>query len=334
MVQLQENTASLSEEGWPPEPSGITPLLRLLAWEGGQALSSDLGDSRVSEAQRQRRQAGQTRGRGWGGGRARTDRPRILPPPPASVSRLCPVERSGTRGGVRRPPGPARRNLVGQAGGSQCTLAPRGSSNDSLTRKKKKKKKPLPGPGPASQPPSPPPPRSSQGKQLLTSPCVLPARSLLPGGRGRGARPGGGADRPPLGLLLPSLLLSASTRSGLPAPASVRGLAGFLPGGEVSGLPRCSLPCPLVPAAPAVRSLPSASPALPGCPLHPSPGAPGSRSPSSAPGSPRSPSPRPRARPSGWCGPGCPGPSGLQAAWLLRCRGAGGGGALARDGPV
>uniref|UniRef100_A0A452S4F8 Latent transforming growth factor beta binding protein 3 n=1 Tax=Ursus americanus TaxID=9643 RepID=A0A452S4F8_URSAM len=56
------------------------------------------------------------------------------------------------------------------------------------------------GPGPASQPPSPPPPRRSQGKQLLTSPCVRPARSLLPGGRGSPARPGearsGPAARP------------------------------------------------------------------------------------------------------------------------------------------
>lgn len=51
----------------PLGPQAAPPSSRLLAWEGGQALSSDLGDSRVSEAQSQPHQPCQTRrGRGVG----------------------------------------------------------------------------------------------------------------------------------------------------------------------------------------------------------------------------------------------------------------------------
>ena len=56
-----------------PGPQASLPSSRLLAWEGGQALSSDLGDSRVSEAQSQPSQPGQTRRRG--GGRVGTGKP-------------------------------------------------------------------------------------------------------------------------------------------------------------------------------------------------------------------------------------------------------------------
>ena len=115
-------------------------------------------------------------------------------------------------GGGRGPPGPARRNPAGrpavpgegsleraQRGGGGFrrgghlgrgppplastrphTLAPPGGSDDALNRKKLS-------PWPGASVPAPlaaAAPRSSQGKQLLTSPCVRPARSLLPGGRG------------------------------------------------------------------------------------------------------------------------------------------------------
>lgn len=58
----------------PLGPRTAPPSSRLLAWEGGQALSSDLGDSRVSEAQSQPRQHSQTKGKG-GGGRVGTRKP-------------------------------------------------------------------------------------------------------------------------------------------------------------------------------------------------------------------------------------------------------------------
>lgn len=58
----------------PLGPEAAPPSSRLLAWEGGQALSSDLGDSRVSEAQSQPRQPGQTR-RGGRGGTVGTRKP-------------------------------------------------------------------------------------------------------------------------------------------------------------------------------------------------------------------------------------------------------------------
>lgn len=146
------------------------------------------------------------------------------------------------------------------------TLEPRG-------KERERKKNCLLGPGPASQPPSPPA-RSSQGKQLLTSPCVLPARSQLPGGRGRGARPGGGAER----AGRPAFLSPRSSSPPPLAPASsllphFGAWLGFLPAREVSSLyPQCSYH--LTPSQRGSRSLllspPCPRPRLPHHPALPS----------------------------------------------------------------
>lgn len=139
---------------------------------------------------------------------------KAAPPPPASVSRF-----DGAGGGPGRPPHPARRNLAARPAGPGegpleraqraagfwrgghlgwgpppastrlHPLAPPGGSGDALNRKKLS-------PWPEASVPAPsPPPRRSQGKQLLTSPCVLPA---LPASRppGSPARPGEARSRP------------------------------------------------------------------------------------------------------------------------------------------
>lgn len=176
------------------------------------------------------------------------------------------LRRAGTWGTTPTPTGAlraARRRFSRQ---QRKTLEPEGK------RERGRKKNCLPGPGPASQPPSPPA-RSSQGKQLLTSPCVLPARSLLPGGRGRGARPGGGAER----AGRPAFL---SPRSSSPPPlapaSSFRPQFGAWLGFSRPGKFLLSTPVQLpslslatgIPAAPAVPSLPLAShPALPSAAL-------------------------------------------------------------------
>lgn len=184
----------------------------------------------------------------------------------------------------------------------------------------------------------------------LRPPRALPAsrrpRERSPARRRRGA------GWPP-GLPLPSLLLSASTCSGLLAPASVRRLAGFLPAREVFSLyPQCSFHrCPSQRGSrPLLLSRPCPWLLTPLCPLQPSPELPtlepliglDLRSPRVV--RPRMPGPRGAAR---GLAPEMrqAGASGLLALLLLALlgpgggaeggpageRGTGGGGALARE---
>lgn len=158
-------------------------------------------------------------------------------------------------------------------------LAPPGGSGDALNRKKKLS--PWPG---ASVPAPSPPPRRSQGKQLLTSPCVLPA---LPASQplGSPARPGearsGPAARP--SRLAPPLRLdllrppSACLRLGLRRPPA-RFVASFFPGGGSFWAPcsPASISWPLLGPRRARCPLPALSlRSSPSRPFLPSPGAPG-----------------------------------------------------------
>lgn len=156
-----------------------------------------------------------------------------------------------------------------------------GGSDDALARKKKKLS-----PWPRASVPAPlaaAAPRSSQGKQLLTSPCVLPARSLLPGGRGRGARPGGGAERAgrpaflsPRSSSPPPLAPASSLRPQFGAWLGFSRAGKFLrsPQPPSLGLALGPPPAPAVPSPPA-PSAPLSLSALSRTPSPRSPPAPG-----------------------------------------------------------
>lgn len=178
---------------------------------------------------------------------------------------------AGTWGTTPIPTGAlpdAHRRFSGQ---QRKTLEPEGKRE----RRREKKLSPWPGASvPAPLAAGALQPGKTTAHFSLRPPRALPA-SRRPRERSpaRGRR---GAGWPP-GLPLPSLLLSASTCSGLLAPASVRGLAGFLPAREVSSLypqysfhrspsQRGSGPLLLSPPCPWLLT--------PLCPLQPSPGLP------------------------------------------------------------